>query len=72
VCVWQPEAERSFGRLKRRWEGNIKIDLEEIRLEAINCISVVQSRDRWRALVDAEMNLHGSIVKFLTAGNGEI
>jgi len=52
VCVWQPEADRSFGRLKCRWEGNIKTDLEEIGLEAINFISMVQSRDRWRALVD--------------------
>ena len=52
VCVWQPEADRSFGRLKCRWEGNIKTDLEEIGLEAINFISMVQSRDRWRVLVD--------------------
>ena len=53
-------------------EGNIKADLEEFGLEAINCITVVQSTDRWRAVVDAEMNLHGSIVKFLTVGNCEV
>ena len=37
ACVWQTEAERSFGRLKCRWEGSIKSDLEEIGLEAVYC-----------------------------------
>jgi hypothetical protein len=46
--------------------------LEENGLEAIHCICVVQNRDRWRAFVEAEMNLHGSIFKFLTAGNCEV
>ena len=72
VFVWKPEAERSFGRLKFRWEGNIKTYVEEIGLEAINFISVVQSSDSWRAVVVAEMKLHGSNVKFLTVGNREV
>jgi hypothetical protein len=72
VRVWQPEAERSFGRLKCRCEDNIKTELEENGLEAIYCICVVQSRDRSRAFVDAEMNIHASIFKFLTAGNCEV
>ena len=53
----KPEGKRTFGRPRCRWEGNIKMDLQEVRCEVMDWISVVQNRDRWRALVNAVMNL---------------
>jgi hypothetical protein len=46
-----------LGRPKRRWEDNIKTDLQEIRWGGIDWIELAQDRDRWRALVIAVMNL---------------
>jgi hypothetical protein len=37
--------------------GNIKIELEEVGREGMSWIAVSQDRDRWRALVNAVMNL---------------
>ena len=51
------ERKRSLGRPRHRWEGNIKIDLQEVGQGGTEGIDVVQDRDRWRALVNAIMNL---------------
>ena len=51
-----PEGRRPLGRPKRRWEGNIKIDLQEVGWD-IDWIDLTQDRYRWRALVNAAMNL---------------
>ena len=48
---------RPFGRTRRRWEDNIKIDLQEVRCGGMDWIDLAQDRDRWRALVNAVMNL---------------
>jgi hypothetical protein len=48
---------RLLGRRKLRWEDNIKMDLQELRCGDIVWIEVAQDRDRWRALVNAVMNL---------------
>ena len=48
---------RPLGRPRRRWEDNIKIDLQEVRRGGMDWIAVVQGRDRWRSLVNAVMNL---------------
>jgi len=40
-----------------RWEDHIKMDFQEVGCEGIDCIDLVQERDRWRALVNAVMNL---------------
>ena len=72
VCVCGNLKQRDHFDDKCRWESNIKTELEEIGLEGINCISAAQCRDRWGALVDAEINFRGSIVKFLTVGNSEV
>ena len=47
---------RLLGRPRCRWEGNIKMDLQEVGCEGMNWINVAQDRDRWRAVVNAVMN----------------
>ena len=46
-----------LGRLRRRWEDNIKKDIQEVEYGGMNWIDLVQDTDRWRALVNAVMNL---------------
>ena len=48
---------RPLGRPRHRWEGNIRIDLEEIGISARNWVDSAQDRDYWRALVNAALNL---------------
>ena len=51
------EGKTPFGRPRRRWEDNIKMDLQEVGCEGMDWIVLAQDRDRWRALVNAAMNL---------------
>jgi len=48
---------RLLGRPRRRWEDNIKMDLQEVRWVGMDWIDLDQDRDRWWALVKAVMNL---------------
>jgi hypothetical protein len=57
VLVGKPEGKRLLGRPRRRWEDNIKTDLQEVRCGDLDWIELAQDRDRWRALVNAVMNL---------------
>jgi len=57
VLVGKPEGKRPLGRPRRRWEDNIKMDLKEIGCGGMDWIELAQDRDRWRALVNAVMNL---------------
>jgi len=57
VLVGKPEGKRSLGRHRRRWEDNIKEDFQEVGCGVMDWIDLVQDRDRWRALVNAVMNL---------------
>ena len=57
VMVGKPEAKRPLGRPRRRWEDNIKMDLQEVDCGGMDWIEFAQDRDRWRALVNAVMNL---------------
>jgi hypothetical protein len=57
ILVWRPEGRRLLGRLRRRWEDNIKMDLQEVGWGDMNCFDVAQDRDRWRAVVNALMSL---------------
>jgi len=57
VLVGKPEEKRPLGRPRRRWEDNIKIDLPEVGCVGMGWIEVAQDWDRWRALVNAVMNL---------------
>jgi hypothetical protein len=57
VLVERSGGKRPLGRSRHRWEDNIKIDLREIGIEGANWILLAQDRIRWRAFVDAVMNL---------------
>jgi hypothetical protein len=57
ILVGRPEGRRPLGRPRRRWEDNIKMDLQEVGLGSMDWIDVAQDRDRWRAVVSAVMNL---------------
>ena len=56
VLVGRPEGKRLIGRPRRRWEDNIKMDLQEVRCVGMDWIDLAQDRDRWRAVVNAVMN----------------
>jgi hypothetical protein len=57
LLVGKPEVKRPLGRSRRRWIGNIKMDLLEIGLSVLDCIGLAQDRYSWRALVNSVMNL---------------
>jgi len=57
VVVGKPEGKRPLGRARRRWEDNIKMDLQEVGWSCEDWMELAQDRDRWRALVCAVMNL---------------
>jgi hypothetical protein len=57
VFVGKPEGKRPLGRPRRRWEENIKMDLQEAECGVMDWIELAQDRERWRALVNAVMNL---------------
>jgi hypothetical protein len=60
VLVRKPRGKRPLGRLRRRWEDNIKIDLQEVGYRDMDWIELAQDRDRWRALANAVTNLRFS------------
>jgi hypothetical protein len=57
LLVEKPEGERPLGRIRRRWVDSIKMDLLEICRGGVDWIGLAQDRDKWRALVNAVMNL---------------
>jgi hypothetical protein len=56
VLVGKPEGKRPLGRPRRRLEDVIRMDLREIGW-GMDLIRLAQDRDRWRAVVNALMNL---------------
>ena len=57
VLVGKPEGRRPLVRHRRRWVGNIRMDLQEVGCGYMDWIGLAQDRDRWRTLVNAVMNL---------------
>jgi hypothetical protein len=55
--VGKPEGKRPLGRPRRRWENNIKMDLQEVGCGGVEWIGLAQEMYRWRAVVNAVMNL---------------
>ena len=56
VLVGKPDGKRPLGRPRRRWEDNIKIDLEEVGRGCGDWMELAQDRDKWRGLVSTVMN----------------
>jgi hypothetical protein len=57
LLVRKPEEKRPLGRPRRKWTDSIKMGLLEIGLGGMDWIGLAQDRYRWRALVNAVMNL---------------
>jgi hypothetical protein len=57
VLVRKPKGKRPLGRLRRRWEDNVKVDLQEVGCGGMDWIWLAQDIGRWRALVNGIMNL---------------
>jgi hypothetical protein len=57
MLMGKPEGKRPLGRPRRRWEDNIKMNLQEIGGGGGNWMELAQDRDRWRALVSTVKNL---------------
>ena len=56
VSVGKPDGKRPLGRPSRRWEDNIKMDLQEVGRGYGDWMELAQDRDSWRALVSTVMN----------------
>ena len=57
ILTGKSNGKRPLGRPRRRWEDNIRMDLEEIGINAENWVDSAQDRNYWRALVNAALNL---------------
>jgi hypothetical protein len=57
LLVGKPEGKRPLGRPRCRWIDNIKMNRLEIGLSVVDWIGLAQDRYRWRAVVNAVMNL---------------
>ena len=57
VLVEKPKGKRPLVRPRRRWEDDIKMDLQEVECGGMDWIELAQDRERWRALVNVVMNI---------------
>jgi hypothetical protein len=57
ILVGRPEGKRPLGKPRRKWVGNIKVDLREIGWGGMDWIDLTEDRDQWRALVNTVMNI---------------
>jgi hypothetical protein len=60
VLVWKSEGKRPLGRPRHRFVDNIKMNIQDVGCDGMDWVDVAQNRDRWRALVNAVMNLRVS------------
>ena len=57
ILTGKPIGKRPLGRPRRRWKDNIRMEIEEIGINAGNWVDSAQDRNYWRALVNAALNL---------------
>jgi len=57
--VGRPEGKRPLERPRRRWEDNIKMDIQEVVCRSMDWIDLAQDRNRWQALANAVIKLRG-------------
>jgi hypothetical protein len=57
ILLGKTEEKRPPGKPRRRWKDNSKMDLQEVGCGSMDWIELAQDRDKWRALVNAVMNL---------------
>jgi hypothetical protein len=57
VLVWETEGKRTLGRPRRRWQDNIKMDVQKVGGGRGDWRELAQDRDEWRALVSTVKNL---------------
>jgi len=57
ILVEKTEGKGTLGRPRRRWEDNIRMDLQEVECGFMDWIELAQDRDRWRALANVVRNL---------------
>jgi hypothetical protein len=57
ILVGKPEEKRPLGRPRRRWEDNIRMDLNKIEWEGVDWMNLVQDADQWRTLMNTVMKL---------------
>jgi hypothetical protein len=60
ILVGKPEGKGPFGRTKRTWEDNIRMDLRETGWKYADWIHLAQDRDLWLAVVNTVMDLRDS------------
>jgi hypothetical protein len=56
ILVLTTEGKKPLGRPKRRWEDNIKMDVQEVECGCMGWIELAQDRESWRVLVNVIMN----------------
>ena len=57
ILTGTPAVKGPLGRIRRRWEDNIRMDLKEIGINTRNWVDSTEDRYYWRALVNVAMNL---------------
>jgi len=61
VLVGRPEGKKPLGRARRRWEDNIKLDVQNVGCKSMDWVDLAQNRDRWWAIVNGVMNLRRGV-----------
>ena len=57
ILTCKPTAKIYLGKLRRRWEDNIRMDLKEMSISTRDLVDSAQNRNYWRAFVNAELNI---------------
>ena len=57
ILTYAPTGKRHFGRTRRRWEDNIRMDIKAIVIKTRNWVDSAQDRDNWKSLENAALNL---------------